>query len=299
MDNRRGGRIVLVGLMAVTLVIAIATWAAPPGAYGGGTVRAVCGPGRYLQKVFTDVTGTTDILYSTVDDIYGTHQLHLDVYEPAGDMLAARPTIVWVHGGSFKTGTKTQLAFFAREYALRGYVSVAISYRLLRAFDPNVTLPVAAAAAQSDAQAAIRYLRLNTARWRLDPARFAIAGYSAGSITSFYVGYRYEFLGDNRSNYPGPSHRVSLVYSIDGIPDVVDEVVAGDPPFVISRSGIGGNDGDPVVLHRLRARTDELGIASEVHIIQGAQHADMIVPPYNAQIVALATQFTCDHLVTA
>ena len=105
------------------------------------------------------------------------------------------------------TGDRSQLADYAVEFARRGYVTATIDYRLLKSYDPFIPLGMALAAAQSDAQAAIRFLRIHADGLAIDPGRIAIGGWSAGSLTAFAVGYNYEFMGDNLDNpgQPTPS----------------------------------------------------------------------------------------------
>ena len=64
--------------------------------------------------------------------------LKLDVYQPHGDTVTKRPAIVWVHGGGFKTGTKTsgEIVDQANEFAKRGYLNVSIDYRLTAGLRP-------------------------------------------------------------------------------------------------------------------------------------------------------------------
>ena len=104
--------------------------------------------------------------------------------------------IVWVHGGGFSAGDKSNGADWATAFARRGYVAVSIGYRLLATGPCGGTGPVpehcytAAYAAQHDAQAAVRWLRKNAAFLGIDPNRIAMSGESAGAVTSLLVGWR-------------------------------------------------------------------------------------------------------------
>lgn len=96
--------------------------------------------------------------------------LKADLYVPKGDGLF--PTIVVVHGGAWASGTKAQLAGVARGLAERGYTTAAISYRLA----PQDTFP----AQIYDCQAAVRWLRSNAAKYKVNPDLVGGYGYSAG-----------------------------------------------------------------------------------------------------------------------
>jgi acetyl esterase/lipase len=78
-----------------------------------------------------------------------------------------------VHGGSWKRGNKQRMAKIAERLAQRGYVAVSIDYRLA----PEDRFP----AQLHDCQAAMRWMRTNAESLRLDPARIAGFGYSAGA----------------------------------------------------------------------------------------------------------------------
>jgi len=159
---------------------------APPGAP----------PLRYRDEVFSDVSTTSNITYGTAVNNSGqTVTLLLDIYEPAGDTVTARPAIVWVHGGSFCCGTKNagDIVDEATEFAKKGYSSVSINYRLepggCSLTSPSLTCITAIREAQADAQSAVRFLRANAATYGIDATRIAIAGSSAGAITALNVGF--------------------------------------------------------------------------------------------------------------
>src|SRR5262249_41922724 len=80
----------------------------------------------------------------------------------------------------------------ATDLAQKGYVNVSIDYRL--APDGCVgtvtqSCLTGIVQAMQDAQTAVRFLRANAARYRIDPTRIAIGGSSARAITALTVGY--------------------------------------------------------------------------------------------------------------
>jgi acetyl esterase/lipase len=218
-------------------------------------------PLRYRDAVFDAVTVTSDVPYGRAVDQHGTTvDLDLDVYEPAGDTAAARPAIVWVHGGSFSRGDKTsgEIVFEATEMAKKGYVGVSIEYRL---YEPGCSATGGDIAgcvramidAQHDAQAAVRFLRKEAATYRVDPDRIAIAGTSAGAITALHVGANVDDPGD--SGNPGFSSAVGAAIALSGAKLLGSEDV-GDAPLLMFHG-----TADPVVpyawaeatLHEARA----------------------------------------------
>ena len=123
MNGWRKGVAALVALLAVALISGC-TVPEPPGA----------APLRYRDQVFNNVTVTSNLQYGSAPDAQGNPvPLMLDMYRPTGDTQTSRPALVWVHGGSFTGGDKTNLVpvDVANTFAKLGYVVVSINYRLL------------------------------------------------------------------------------------------------------------------------------------------------------------------------
>jgi dienelactone hydrolase len=179
------------------------------------------GPLRYRDIVFNGVTKSADLQYGTAPDLQGNPvALKLDLYQPTGDTVRPRPVIIWVHGGGFSAGDKSDGTDWATAFARRGYVAVSLGYRLLATGPCGGTGPVpdycytAAYAAQHDAQAAIRWLRTNAGFLGVDPSRIAMAGESAGAVTSLLVGWRKDDPGT--SGNPGPPSDIRAAVSVAG-----------------------------------------------------------------------------------
>lgn len=150
-----------------------------------------------------------------------TRPLRLDVHLPADDGTGAlRPAVVMAFGGAFHRGSRsddrfegnTSIAEYARRFAARGYVCASIDYRLVPE-DPRPGDTVAIAspermplsrvdlvrrmlglppatpetiwraveAACDDTARAVRFLAAHATRWRIDPTRIALMGFSAGA----------------------------------------------------------------------------------------------------------------------
>lgn len=178
-------------------------------------------PLRYRDEVFTTVDTTSDIAYGEAVNEDGEDEtLLLDLYEPAGDSVDARPAIVWIHGGGFRSGNKSspEIVDEATTLARKGYVSVSISYRLssvgCSSSSPTVDCLIAIQNAQHDAQAAVRWLRANAATYEIDADRIAAAGSSAGAITALNVGFDPDDPGT--SGNPGYPSDVGAAVSLSG-----------------------------------------------------------------------------------
>jgi acetyl esterase/lipase len=272
----------------VTLVVAVVTVGCgfhtipPPGD----------SPLRYRDALFDTVTVTHDVVYGSAPDQQGTPvTLGLDLYEPTGDTLAARPAIVWVHGGSFSSGDKTsgEIVFEATEMAKKGYVGISINYRL---YGPGCAASggdvggcvQAMVDAQHDAQAAVRFLRKEAATYRIDVDRIAIAGTSAGAITALHVGANADDPGDSGNS--GYSSAVGAAVSLSGA-KLLGSESEGDAPLLMFHG-----TADPLVPYQWALNTlheaQDAGLVSYLTTYQGEGHV-----PFNhvAQIMDQTTNF--------
>ena len=92
------------------------------------------------------------------------------------------PLVVFIHGGGFRGGDKTNLAPALLAKCLDTGISVAaINYRLSQ----QAAFP----APMLDSARAIQVLRSKAAEWNLDPKRFAATGGSAGAGISLWIGF--------------------------------------------------------------------------------------------------------------
>ena len=99
-------------------------------------------------------------------------ELRLDLHtaaQPAGPS----PLLIIVHGGSWRTGDRTELDALARYFAARGVAVAMPDYRLA----PDHRFP----AARDDVIAATAFLRARAADLGLDASRVAYLGRSAGA----------------------------------------------------------------------------------------------------------------------
>jgi dipeptidyl aminopeptidase/acylaminoacyl peptidase len=256
----------LVALALGATLLAGCTIPRPP---GDGTLR-------YRDPVFSAVTTTTDLTYGSAPGADGNPEtLKLDLYQPSGDTAAKRPALVWVHGGGFTMGDKSSGRARATFFAKLGYVAVSINYRLLSpdgcGGNPNPT-PVcqnAALEAQHDAQAAVRWLRANAATYRIDPDRIAMAGASAGAVTSVLAATHSEDPGS--SGNPGYPSNIRAAVSVSGGMPTNELIDAGDAPTLF----IHGTEDNVVPFAwavQNAAAMYNLGILTVLEPLEGAGH---------------------------
>lgn len=107
----------------------------------------------------------------------GHERQKLDLYVPKGGD-GPLPLIVWIHGGGWQAGSKDgcPMAYFVT----RGYTVASINYRLSQ----HAIYP----AQIDDCQAAIKWLRKNASKYRIDPENIGVVGASAGGHLVALVG---------------------------------------------------------------------------------------------------------------
>lgn len=154
-----------------------------------------------------DVTFETGIEYTNPAD---TH-LQLNIAKPkTGD--GPFPTIICIHGGGFRAGTRDGYNALCIKLAQHGYVAMTVSYRLA----PKHQFP----AAIHDVKAAVRWARANAAKHKIDPDRIGTTGGSAGGHLAQFLAVtsdvkEFEGTGGNEKF----SSRVACVVNVYGPSD--------------------------------------------------------------------------------
>ncbi|RZK59891.1 MAG: T9SS type A sorting domain-containing protein, partial [Hymenobacter sp.] len=221
---------------------------------------AACGNGRYVTDVFSAVTKTTGIVYGQNYALNASTPttLALDFYEPTNDAATQRPLLIFAFGGSFVSGQRTDLDDLCQAFALKGYATATIDYRLLppasayaALTDPTI-LADEIVKASSDMKAAVRFFRRYATTYRIDPNAIIVAGYSAGAVTALQTAYTdsetedptftsaYQSNGglEGNTDLPGnpllPTYNarnLAGVFSLAGGIATLATVSAGNPPF--------------------------------------------------------------------
>jgi acetyl esterase/lipase len=141
----------------------------------------------------------------------GDPSQRLDLYLPEKNADKPLPLLVWVHGGGWLGGSKSENP--GAGFTARGeYASASVEYR----FSDKALFP----AQIQDCQAAIRFLRANAKKYHLDPEHIGIWGASAGGHLVALLGTAggadaFEKIGENRDQ----SDRVQAVIDLFGPAD--------------------------------------------------------------------------------
>lgn len=202
------------------------------------------------------------------------HPERLDLYLPA---RAANdppsPTVVWIHGGTWRSGSRTdaQSAEVGQSLAAAGYVCASVDYPL----GPD-SWPANLLACKN----AVRFLRVHAAEYHVDADRIAVMGSSAGGQLALLVALT---TGDRALEptgpYPRTSDAVSASVVLDGLPipggwpgaSPVRHVRTDSPPVFIAQ-GLADTRVDPSNARALDAALTSDGVAHQVVFMPGIGH---------------------------
>ena len=269
---------------------------------------------RYLDEVFDEVVKTEDVVYGNAPDLpfiflfeWNTQDIDLgmDIYEPIGDTLTSRPVILFLHSGSFFSGSNEadDMVDLSIASAKRGYVAVSMEYRLGLNILSTYSGERAVYRGVQDASAAIRYLREFHEEYNIDPDKIFIWGSSAGSFIGLHLAYSQEeerpestfgggndpdlgcidCSGNTYSHYSRPNALVSCWGAIGGLDwiDIEDNIPTlmfhGDLDLIVpigSGFPFTVNITLPVVYGSslIYDRLNELGIETELYVGENELH---------------------------
>jgi len=279
---------------------------------------------KAIQKDATvpeSVKFTHDVEYGNV----GGRVLTLDLFQPMSSPAPAAG-LVFIHGGAWAGGSKSDYTYYGQLFAQRGYVVASISYRLAG----EQLYP----AAVEDCKCAVRWMRAKAAELGVDPQRIAAIGGSAGGHLAMMVGYSSDVpTFEGAGGHAGVSSRVACVVNLYGPCDLTTDFVrnnefasrvaqgflgktldedlalyqqaspityvdAQDPPTLILHGTI--DDVVPIdQADELAAKLQEVGVPYLYDRLPGWPHAMDIAQPVNDRCVWLMEQFFAAFLKPA
>lgn len=154
----------------------------------------------------TAVKEKRNLVYCTL----GKRNLQLDVFYPAAKNKNLGIAILFIHGGGWRTGNRTQHYALAQRLAGLGYTCFTPEYRL----STEALYP----AAIYDLKAAVRWVRSHAKEYKLDSKKLVVAGFSAGGELAAFIGST-----NNNKTFEGTegitkaSSQVQAIVDIDGI----------------------------------------------------------------------------------
>ncbi|MEI8273739.1 MAG: alpha/beta hydrolase [Paludibacter sp.] len=155
-----------------------------PGATTDAIAAAVNDPNLFLNASRFSTVSISTVQYATVTNSSGSQQnLSLDIYQPTGDVSINRPCMLWIHGGSFTSNTKSSQSYivnYATAFAKRGFVCISIDYRLRSSATTLALKWPALQDAARDGNTALDWIRAHAATYGIDVNSLFICGGSAG-----------------------------------------------------------------------------------------------------------------------
>ena len=241
---------------------------------------------------------TKDIHYvaATAPDFSADRHV-LDVYAPKRNRPAnGYPVVVFIHGGSWNSGSKNIYTFIGRRLAKQGVVAVIISYRLA----PNVLVPAMA----DDCARAVLWTTQHIAEYGGDPNRIFTMGHSAGGGLAALMATKDELF--TKLGLPRNPVKGAILDDAAGL-DMYDYlqkmqypndqqylVSFGKDPAVwrsVSPMYFVGKDSPPMLIYIgersypgiinsggvFNKKLQELGVQHEYKILPGKKHVPMVV----------------------
>ncbi|MBO2542879.1 alpha/beta hydrolase [Salegentibacter sp. BDJ18] len=159
---------------------------------------------RFIDESF-QLEETETKTYATKEG----EELKLDIYQPKNDTMQHRPVIVFMHGGGFAGGTRTNPdeVNFAETAAKKGYVAVQISYRLTRKgqsfgcdYEASGKMETFKMAAE-DFMDAVNFMVKNKEEYNINPAKIIVGGSSAGAEAVLNAVYNEKLMFQDFSKY--------------------------------------------------------------------------------------------------
>ena len=207
-------------------------------------------------------------------------ELQLDLARPDGE--GPYPAIVFIHGGGWRGGNRAAYRREIEEAARRGYVAVTASYRLTQP-DEQRKAKYPFPAQVHDVKCAIRWLRANAGKYRVDPDRIGVTGGSAGGHLSLMLGVTDESAGlEGEGCHSEQSSRVQAVVNVFGPTDMLHlhETSEGAAPIVASF--LGGEPGEAEKAYRDASPITYVD-SGDPPILTIHGTADTLVPPDQAE----------------
>lgn len=209
----------------------------------------------------------------------GGESLKLNLSIPKGG-TGRLPAVVVIHGGAWRAGDRAGHDELTRRLAGEGYVAATVGYR----FCPKHVFP----AQVEDVKCAVRFLRANAEKYRIDPERIGAVGFSAGAHLAMMLGAMDPADGlEGAGGSPGFSSKVQAVVSFFGPTDFELPATEAARPLIVDFIG-GPIDGKREAYRRASPVTYVSKGDAPMLLFQGTN--DPLVPHAHATRMADAMQ---------
>ena len=235
----------------------------------------------------------------------GKRSLQIDAFIPVQKKATKRiPAVLIIHGGGWRSGSRTQHIPLAQRLAAAGYASFTVEYRL----STEALFP----AAVNDLREALRWLKMNRNKFNIDTKKVAVLGFSAGGELATYIGFT---AGDKVQAIIDIDGTLSFVHPEGREGDDSKSISAGTYWFGYSKKEnpelwkkaspltYAENNKAPVLflnssvpwMHASRNDFQKIAaknnIYTEVHTFEGAPHSFCLFDPWFEPTVGYITAF--------
>lgn len=155
---------------------------APPKGYMNETFMKISYGLGMLDLIETEPEIPSEIqVFENIEYKYiDSTSLQLDIYK-LKNLNEPAPVMIFIHGGSWRSGKRSDYLPYLIDYAKKGYVTATISYRLVK----KAVFP----AAVQDVNCGVKYIKNHADAYGINPNRVVLIGGSAGGHLSLMIGY--------------------------------------------------------------------------------------------------------------
>ncbi len=197
---------------------------------------------------------------------YGPHERQrLDVLSPKSPSRVAMPVLIFVHGGGFVRGNRSDgeifdnvLNFFTRH----GVLGINATYRLA----PEYTFPAAA----EDVRDIVAWVRENAAKHGGDPDRIFLMGHSAGAVHVASYTFMEELQPQDGNDGLRGSILLSGIYGLENVGASGHVYFGDDPETLAGRTPLAQIEGRKVPLFVIDAEYDPVIMQKSAVALMGA-----------------------------
>ena len=186
----------------------------------------------------TAAVTSRNLAYRTVAGV-NPNLLSLDLYEPVRPAACPpSPLVVYVHGGSFRTGDKAnKIADKAALFTAEGWALASVNYRLSP--NPPNDLPgqVRYPVHEQDVATAVSWLTANASNFDIDPTQIVLLGHSSGA-------YLVSLLSTDTSLLTAAGVDVANIRcttSLDTEYDAAAQIALGGAQEILYRNALGND----------------------------------------------------------